>query len=441
MVEIMDTLIMPNLQKITDLLRIRKEEIVDLWVSRRDVREIMERYEVDAPWFTENYGDNIVNTFIKIIQGKQPPGDCPYMNRMVRYLREKDLTVTDVFNFCTGLRRSVRDTVFNPADREAADRIEILDQAELSNEINILFDMNLTGVLRTFQETISIKERQVQEYMDIVDKNVIISKTDLKGILIHVSEAFCEASGYSKKELIGKPHNIVRHSDMPAAFFENLWSTIGNGRIWYGEIKNRRKDGKPYWVEGSVQPLTDREGNLYGYMAIRHDITHTIMMFTDPLTRINNRLKFEECLQMEMSRYIRYRHPFCITLFDIDDFKKVNDTYGHKTGDEVLIGVTAEVKKNTRDADIFARWGGEEFVILSYGTVEETHYLAERLRESIENAVLIPGHPVTCSFGVSLYSSSDTEDSLFIRADEYLYKAKHLGKNRIVSDINISSLT
>lgn len=425
----------PNLQKVARELEVRREAVVDHWVARDEVTPIFQEFQIDGEWFKENYGDHILNHFIKIIHGEREPGNCPYMNRMITFLKDRNLVVSEIFTICVNLRKSVREILFSPVDPDLLRIREGLDLPALCNEINLVFDANLKGVLEKFQSSITTRDRQIQEYMEIVDKNVIISKTDTKGIIIYVSEAFCEASGYSRKELIGKPHNIVRHPDMDSSFFLDLWSTIQQGDVWQGEIKNRQKNGKPYWVEGSVEPLWDREGNLYGYMAIRHDITHTVMMFTDPLTRIYNRLKFEESLEFEISRYRRYQNPFSIILFDIDNFKSINDSLGHRKGDEVLVRLTELVQSSIRDSDIFARWGGEEFVILTYGDITEAHNQAERLRRTMETTEILSERMVSCSFGVTGFLSNDSEDTLFNRADEHLYVAKRNGKNRVISDL------
>lgn len=107
----------------------------------------------------------------------------------------------------------------------------------------------------------------------IIDKYVIISQTDLNGCITNVSEAFCKISGYSKKELIGKSHSIIRHEDMPDKLFENLWQTIKVGKVWKGEIKNKTKDGKFYWVRATIEPTFDVNEKIIGYSAIRQDIT------------------------------------------------------------------------------------------------------------------------------------------------------------------------
>jgi len=101
------------------------------------------------------------------------------------------------------------------------------------------------------------------------DGNVIISQTDLKGVITYANRAFCEISGYSVEELLSKPHNIIRHPDMPKAVFAKMWETISGGQAWNGLVKNLRKDGKYYWVDTEVLPIKDEENVLIGYIAAR----------------------------------------------------------------------------------------------------------------------------------------------------------------------------
>ena len=122
---------------------------------------------------------------------------------------------------------------------------------------------------------VSIKmHEEMAQLMHTMDKNVISSETDTQGIISNISEAFCRISGYSKDELIGKSHNIVRHPDMPSSRFEDMWTTIQSGKIWKGDIKNLRKDGNFYWVETIVTPKYSDDGKINGYTAIRYDITN-----------------------------------------------------------------------------------------------------------------------------------------------------------------------
>ncbi len=154
----------------------------------------------------------------------------------------------------------------------------------------------------------------------------------------------------------------------------------------------------------------------------------------DALTEIYNRRMFEEIFAKEMSRAQRYSLSLSVVLLDIDDFKSFNDTYGHKTGDEVLCGIADILKKNIRESDILARWGGEEFIILFPNIpLKETTEKADMIRKNISNAVFAGELKVTCSFGVTAYEEGDTMDSIFVRADNAMYRAKELNKNNVQS--------
>lgn len=112
-----------------------------------------------------------------------------------------------------------------------------------------------------------------QNSIDIVSKYVIYSRTNIKGIITEVSEEFCNISQFSREELIGKPHNFVRHEDMSSEVFEDMWKTIQSLNIWKGEVKNKRKDNSFYWVSSTVIPEFDENNTLTGYISVRQDIT------------------------------------------------------------------------------------------------------------------------------------------------------------------------
>ena len=118
-----------------------------------------------------------------------------------------------------------------------------------------------------------VKNEEVSFKEAGVENRPIISKTDLKGIITYVNKAFCALSGYSKEELIGKPHNIVRHPDMPKSVFKNLWETIEKNQEWRGIVKNLRKDGKYYWVEVFIEPIFDENGKKIGYISARKPVS------------------------------------------------------------------------------------------------------------------------------------------------------------------------
>ena len=132
---------------------------------------------------------------------------------------------------------------------------------------------NLNNDIKDKDNNLEIQNNKLADLIKSYDNNVIFSKTDMHGIITDVSTAFCKISGYSKKELIGYKHNIVRHPHMPTSLFKNIWNVIKTGDIWSGDIKNIRKDGSYYWTKAVIHPDFDDYGNLLGYYAIRHDIT------------------------------------------------------------------------------------------------------------------------------------------------------------------------
>ena len=161
----------------------------------------------------------------------------------------------------------------------------------------------------------------------------------------------------------------------------------------------------------------------------------TSKAYIDNLTGAFNRYKFEETFEYEMQRFKRFKHTFCIAMIDIDHFKKFNDTFGHLVGDEVLIMLANESKKELRNIDVFARWGGEEFLILFAETsLKNSVKVANKLRETI--AALehkVAGH-ITASFGVSQIRDNDTLDDILKRCDDALYKAKENGRNCVETE-------
>jgi len=154
---------------------------------------------------------------------------------------------------------------------------------------------------------------------------------------------------------------------------------------------------------------------------------------TDPLTGVYNRAKLNEELDklIELSR--RYKTPFSFVIFDFDDFKSINDTYGHLTGDEVLKETIKIIYQSIRKNDILARWGGEEFVLLLPNTSrEQSIEMTKRLNGIIAANTYDNVSGITCSFGLASYEEDDTSDTLMSRADKLLYIAKNEGKNKIV---------
>ena len=156
------------------------------------------------------------------------------------------------------------------------------------------------------------------------------------------------------------------------------------------------------------------------------------LAITDPLTSLLNRRKFNELLAYEVERNQRYKAGLSLIMCDIDHFKQINDKFGHDVGDNTLKTFSNKIAKSIREVDIFARWGGEEFMILMPNvTIDNANAVAEKLRHTIEHTKIKKVNSITVSFGVTHFNDKDTAESFIKRADEALYKAKQSGRNTV----------
>ena len=287
-------------------------------------------------------------------------------------------------------------------------------------------------------------KKMIDDYLKLIDKNVITSATDLEGNITYASEHFCFISGYTKEELIGTNHRIVKHPDMDIAVFTDMWDTINQDKTWTGEIKNLKKDGGFYWVDASISPLYDVKNIKIGYTAIRQDITDKKRIeeisITDALTDIYNRRFFNEVFPKMVRSAKRNEEMLCFMLIDIDNFKSFNDTYGHQMGDRVIQSVARVLRHSLHRADDMCfRLGGEEFgVLCKVMTEEKGSEFGDKIRRNIENLGFMHKHNtpfgvVTISMGLIVLNAKyilSCED-IYKKADDLLYESKRNGRNKI----------
>ena len=143
-------------------------------------------------------------------------------------------------------------------------------------EIETANESNQAQIDKLLKEISDLK-KEIDVKNKILDTACLISETDLKGNITFVNKKFCEVAKYKEHELIGKPHNVVRHPDMPAEVFKAMWSTIGKGELFRGVVKNRAKDGTPYWVDALIAPVMGDNNKPLKYIGIRYDITDSIL--------------------------------------------------------------------------------------------------------------------------------------------------------------------
>lgn len=163
--------------------------------------------------------------------------------------------------------------------------------------------------------------------------------------------------------------------------------------------------------------------------------------FTDELTQVYNRAYFKQCLQREIAKYNRDGVPFCFVMLDIDYFKNFNDIHGHYIGDKILAEFASVISEKIRATDIFARWGGEEFVMILPETIlKNAKKFIEHLRQKVQECKFKNELQVTCSFGISQFSDGDSSETVMERADRALYKAKNNGRNRVEIEPKVEAM-
>lgn len=314
---------------------------------------------------------------------------------------------------------------------------------------------NTTGVAIAFRDTTeSRKERDWLRLMQaaIEHSPTSVMITDQKANIIYINPQVTLTTGYSREELYGRCTSIFQSGQTPAKEYEQLWKTILAGKVWRGELLDRRKDGSRFWEALSVAPVTDDHGAIKYFVSVSEDVTEKKkiqsilqeMSFHDALTGVANRRRFDEYFDLEWRRARRSGKPLALIMIDIDFFKHYNDSLGHQAGDECLklIAKTLE-RRIVRAGDMIARYGGEEFVcILPNTNLAGARTIAEAMRESLLALKIF--HPdstaseyVTISLGIAASEQvQDGSSSILLHiADKALYRAKSLGRNRVEDSI------
>jgi diguanylate cyclase (GGDEF)-like protein/PAS domain S-box-containing protein len=295
-----------------------------------------------------------------------------------------------------------------------------------------------------------------------------IAITNKKGTIQWVNPAWVTLTGYSKEESIGRNPRIIKSEKHDAEFYKNMWETILAGKVWRGELVNKRKNGNLYYEEETITPVLGEQGEVINFIAIKQDITerrqaedalqrakeklemlnHEIqsafeherhLAHTDSLTGVSNRRYLFERAEHEFDIARRYQQSLSVIMFDLDHFKQINDTFGHATGDHMLESVTKIARAQLRDVDLIGRYGGEEFVIvLPVTSARQAYLLAERIRTGVAALRVETGQDlaiVTLSVGIAEMIHAPQDESMenvIRRADEAMYAAKQAGRNRTV---------
>lgn len=289
--------------------------------------------------------------------------------------------------------------------------------------------------------------RQAQKSLKLAAKVVSSSSeaiviTDSQANIVDVNESFCRITGYSREEVIGRNPRMMTSGRHDRQFWRQFWQTLVETGHWQGEVWDRRKGGEIFPKLLSVSAVKSDEGDVTHYVGFFSDITRMKeseerlerMAHFDPLTSLPNRLLFRDRLQQALMRADRERTSAALMFLDLDGFKDVNDTLGHRVGDKLLADVAGRILKCVRKGDTVARLGGDEFTVVMSGIMETTQVIgiAHRIIEAFRRPIRLEGNEVfiTASIGVSLYPHDGSDvDQLLKSADTAMYHAKEQGKN------------
>lgn len=282
--------------------------------------------------------------------------------------------------------------------------------------------------------------RLIGGFLDHTAEAIVI--TDARTRIVYVNRSFTRVTGYTLKEVSGKTPRLLHSGRQTAAFYAHLWKCINASGRWQGEIWNRRKNGEiyPEWL--SITAVKSSTGKVENYLAIFADITlrkreeHELydLATHDALTGLPNRFFFSERFRHAMARAKRAGHLVGLLYLDLDRFKPVNDSLGHKCGDKLLQTVARRIKRSVREEDTIARLGGDEFaVILEHlSRPRDAAATARKLLHAMAQPFRLDGHKarITASIGISVYPlDGDDVETLVKRADGAMYRAKSQRRN------------
>ena len=283
-------------------------------------------------------------------------------------------------------------------------------------------------------------------YKTAIDTSSIVSKTDTKGIITYVNKMFCDVSGYTERELLGRSHNIIRHEDNSVDIFENMWETIEAKKIWKGTLKNKNRKGESYTVNATILPILDSENNILEYVAVRHDITELERskeeirkQRTDLLTGLDNRNQLLVDLKVAVKPILFY--------LNIDDFSGFNDFYGANIGDSVLINL-ANTLSDLQNLKIFKLYKlqSDQFILLFQEdqlSNKNFHSFFSELFENIEkniSAINLENQnriSISVTGGVATYYAHDNYQNLILYADIARKKAQKAQKKFLLFEHNM----
>jgi two-component system CheB/CheR fusion protein len=283
--------------------------------------------------------------------------------------------------------------------------------------------------------------RITAQVFDQAGEAIVVTGPDT--VIRAVNKAFCTITGYAPEEVLGQNIRLLKSGRHSAKFYNQMWQALKETGFWRGEIWNKRKNGEVHPGLMTINRIDNEQGAVEHYVAVFSDITQIkesqrkadYLATHDVLTGLPNRALFHDRLRQALAQARRKQSRVALIFIDLDNFKTINDTLGHDTGDELLKEAARRLRRALRDVDTLARLGGDEFTaILANIDPQGAEQVARRIVDDLTRSFRLGERDlfVSSSIGIAFYPEDGADSATLIKAaDTAMYRAKELGRNRV----------
>lgn len=297
-----------------------------------------------------------------------------------------------------------------------------------------------SGIDISYRKIMEDELKMAAAVFNSTNQGVVV--TDESGKITSVNPAFTVITGYEEQDVSGNKPSHFKSGHHDKIFYQSLWDEIDQTGHWKGEIWDRRKNGEAFPSWQSISAIVNDAGTVTHYVSVFSDITPirqyqenlNYLAHHDPLTGLPNRLMFHDRVDHSLQRCQRQSTELALLFLDLDDFKAINDNYGHGVGDQVLQITAKRLESLLRKEDTVARLGGDEFLLLleSYTTKSDAHNITDKIIKVISRPMEIDDHKIVTgvSIGVAIGPADNMDTQALINAaDQAMYRAKKNGRN------------
>ncbi|TWI73089.1 PAS domain S-box-containing protein/diguanylate cyclase (GGDEF)-like protein [Desulfobotulus alkaliphilus] len=362
-----------------------------------------------------------------------------YMNRAaMEQLRGENLSIGKIIPapWQNIVSTCMRTRECGSVEAEVADRIFLFTASPLSDgNAWYLYGHEITEK-KAYERLLLLSDTVFENTIE----GICITDADMK--IERINPAFTAITGYGPEEVMGQNPRILKSDVHPPGFYKNVWTSLLERGEWSGEIWNRRKNGETYPQWLAITGIPDEKGKIIRYMAVFHDISELktskealhFQTFYDALTGLANRRLLTEQLERSLSHAKYHKEKLAVFFLDIDNFKNVNDSLGHLTGDRILKEVARRLTFILQEDEILARFAGDKFILASprIQNSQAAITIARRIRETLEKPFDLEEREyyASLSMGIAIFPDDGKNEEILIKnAETAMYRAKQTGKN------------